>query len=93
MSDSVRGIAIVLSVLLWSPVAPGLLRGEVPAEKAILLYGAALVLALVGCSLIAGLLRAYAPAAEEAPAAEGEHQPAGTGEAEELRRRSEDALT
>lgn len=60
MSDTVRGVAILLSVLLWSPVAPSLLRGEVGAEKALLLYVAALLLALTGCTLLSGLLNAYA---------------------------------
>ena len=96
MSDSVRGIAIVLSVLLWSPVAPGLLHGEVSAEKAMLLYGAALALALTGCSLLAGLLRAYAPEPEpeEQAAAEPAPEPAApVSESDGPGRRAEDALT
>lgn len=69
MSDTVRGTALVLSVLLWSPTAPSLLRGEVPAEKALLLYAAALLLALAGCGLLAALVRAYTPVGGPEPTA------------------------
>lgn len=79
MSDTARGVALLLSVLLWSPVAPGLLRGQVAAEKALLLYVAALVLTLIGCSLLSSLLRAYTPE-PVADAADG-----SSGEAEQRR--------
>lgn len=60
MSDTARAVALVVSVLLWSPVAPGLLRGEVAAERALLLYAGACLLALTGCAVLSGLVRAYA---------------------------------
>jgi hypothetical protein len=72
MSDTARATALVLSVLLWSPVAPRLLRGEVAPERALLLYLGAWLLAMAGCALLCSLVRAYAPApADEAsPAAD-----------------------
>ena len=93
MSDSVRAVAILLSVLLWSPAAPGLLRGEVPAEKALLLYCGALVLAFGGCALLSGLVRAYAPEPDEPEPDEPEEAPAvgaPAGDAATAGRRADD---
>ena len=86
MSDATRGIALMLSVLLWLPVAPGLMRGELAAERALLVYAGALALALAGAWLLTTLIRAYASGADEAEAAE-------TAEDATPRRRAEDALT
>lgn len=61
MNDVTRAAALVLSVVLWAPVAPVLLRGDVSAEKAILLYLAAFALALGGCTALARMVAAYAP--------------------------------
>ncbi len=72
MSDTGRGLALLLSVLIWSPVAPPLLRGEIGADRALLLYAVAVVLVVTGWSLLGGLLRAYAE-----PPAEGELEATG----------------
>ena len=67
MSDVVRAVAPLLSVLLWSPVAPGLLSGAVPAERALLLYVAALLLCLGGCGLLSAIVRAYSLSTVDEP--------------------------
>lgn len=72
MSDTGRGLALLLSVLVWSPVAPPLLRGEVSPDRALLLYAVALVLVVTCWSLLGVLVRAYAE-----PPAEGELEPTG----------------
>lgn len=61
MSDTLRAVALLLSLLLWSPACAQLLRGEVSADRAGLLYAAALLLSLTGCGLIARIVCAYAP--------------------------------
>lgn len=78
MSDAVRAVALLLSVLLWSPVAPGLLTGAVAAERALLLYAGALLLCLAGCGLLSALVRAYTPVSDEPePETAGEAPVAG----------------
>lgn len=64
MTETSRGIALLLSVLLWVPVLPSFLRGGTSAEEALLLYAASLALSLVGCSSLTALLRAYTPVEE-----------------------------
>lgn len=71
MNEMSRGIAMLLSVLLWAPVLPSFLRGGTSAEEALLLYAASLALSFVGCSSLAALLRAYAPV-EDSGAVESE---------------------
>lgn len=72
MSDTGRALALLLSVLIWSPVAPPLLRGEIGADRALLLYAVAVMLVVTGWSLLGGLLRAYGESH-----AEGELEPTG----------------
>ena len=67
MNEMWRGIAMLLSVLLWVPVLPSFLRGGTPAEEALLLYAASLALSFVGCSSLAALLRAYTPVEDARP--------------------------
>lgn len=88
MTDAVRAVALLLSVLLWSPVAPGLVSGAVPAEKALLMYAASLLLCLLGCGLLSALVRAYTPVEEPAPPPAEPAQPADPAP----ERRAEDAL-
>ncbi len=67
MSDTLRAVALLLSLVMWSPVAMRLVRGEVAPDKAVVLYAAALLIALVGCALVAAVVRAYAPEDEPPP--------------------------
>ena len=72
MSDTGRALALLLSVLVWSPVLMPLLRGEVSPDRALLLYAGAVALVVTGWSVLGGLVRAYAE-----PPAEGELEPTG----------------
>ena len=83
MTDTLRAVALLLSLLMWSPAGAGLLRGEVSLEKALLTYAGAAALALAGCALLASLVRAYAPAVDA-------HEP-GDAEPGMPLRRAEDA--
>lgn len=69
MSETTRGVALLLSVLLWAPVVPSFVQGSTTAEEAILLYVAAFALAVGGCAALSALLRAYAPEPEPEPEA------------------------
>ena len=61
MSEKLRGFVVLLSVLLWLPVLPPLLEGQMRTDEAVLRYGGALLLAWGGVSLIAAIVRAYTP--------------------------------
>ena len=75
MTEQARGAALLVSVLLWAPVLPSFLRGGTSAEEALLLYAASLALSVVGCSLLAALVRAYTPVQEPVPVeVEEEHE-------------------
>ena len=103
MSEKVRGFVVLLSVLLWLPVLPPLLDGQMRTDEAVLRYGGALLLAWGGVSLIAAIVRAYTPEPPlEEKSAPPEKKPAAAapavddGESELLpdgtpRRRAEDA--
>ncbi|MEX2290970.1 MAG: hypothetical protein WD794_11685 [Mycobacteriales bacterium] len=86
MSEAVRGLVLLVSVLLWLPVLPPLLAGELSTAEAGLRYAAALLLAWGGGSLLSALVRNYArePVEEDAGSA-------GGTDGAEVRRRQEDA--
>lgn len=83
MSDAVRGLVILVSVLLCLPVLPPLLAGEMAASEAGLRYAGALLLAWGGAALLTALGRAYGAGQEQAPPAE---QDAGQAQAPSRRR-------
>jgi hypothetical protein len=69
MSEALRGFVLLLSVVLWLPCLLPLLEGEMTTAEAGLRYGAALLFAWGGSAAVAALLKAYAPEAEDEPAA------------------------
>lgn len=72
MSDAVRGLVILVSVLLCLPVLPPLLAGEMAASEAGLRYAGALLLAWGGAALLTALGRAYGAGHEQVPPADQE---------------------
>lgn len=96
MSDTLRAVALLLSVLLWSPVAPSLMSGQTGPEEAGLLYAAALCISLAGCGLMAALVRGYSPEPEPEPEQLPQLDVPAQGEGsaqEQERRRTENALS
>ena len=79
MSDTVRGLVLLASVLLWLPFLPSVLGGAMTLEQGLLRYAVALLLAWAGGSGLNGLVKGYT--AQTA---------ARDAEAADLRRRSED---
>lgn len=85
MSDAVRGLVILLSVLLFLPVLPPLLAGEMTTAEAGARYAGALLLAWGGAALLTALGSAYGAGQEQVPPAEQEG-----GQAPAPSRRSDD---
>lgn len=85
MSDAVRGLVILASVLLCLPVLPQLLAGELTTAEAGTRYAGALLLAWGGAALLAALVKAYGAGQEQVPP--GEQEP---GDAPAPSRRQDD---
>lgn len=60
MSETARGLVLLLSVLLWLPVLPPLLAGQVTTTGAALRYAGTLLLVCGGATALSALLRNYA---------------------------------
>ena len=86
MSETVRGLVLLTSVLLWLPFLPALLSGDLTLEQGLLRYGCALLLAWAGGSWLSGLVRGYA---EQGERRAGERAEAA---ATALRRRAQDRV-
>lgn len=99
MSDAVRGLMVLMSVVLWLPSLRPLIDGRLTIEEGVLRYVAALGISWAGCAGLTALVRSYTP--EETPADGAEPEPddrsreMGRGHAEEKPdhplRRTEDA--
>ena len=85
MSDTVRGLVLLASVLLWLPFLRPLLSGALTLEQGLVRYGCALLLAWAGGSWLSGLVRGYAEQGERLAAEQAE-------EAAALKRRAEDRV-
>ena len=89
MNETVRGLVLLFSVVLWLPFLRPTLNGSLPLEQGVLWYGVTLLLAWAGGAGLAALFRGYALQSEpsdETRRGEGaEHPQSG-----ELRRRAED---
>lgn len=72
MSETMRGLVLLVALLLWSPVLPGLVDGARGVGEAALLFAGALLLAWGGVAALNGLVRAYAP--QEEPGAQDRDQ-------------------
>lgn len=72
MNETSRGLVLLASLLLWMPVLPSLLAGQMTTAQAGLRYAGALLLAWGGGSALAALFRAYASDAEVASAGDVE---------------------
>ena len=83
MSETVRGVVLLASVLLWLPFLRPLLDGDLTLEQGLVRYGCALLLAWAGGSWLSGLVRGYTEQGERRAAAQA-------SEAAALRRRTED---
>jgi hypothetical protein len=70
MSDALRGLVLLVSVVLWLPVLRPVLSGEMTTAEGGVRYAGALILAWGGVSLLAAVVNGYSsPDAEEGPRA------------------------
>ena len=72
MSETVRGLVLLASVVLWLPFLPALLSGDLTLEQGLLRYGCALLLAWTAGSGLTALVRSYSAETERATAAEAQ---------------------
>jgi hypothetical protein len=84
MNDTVRGLVLLFSVLLWLPFLRPTLDGSLSLDEALLRYAGTLLLAWAGGAGLDALVRGYA--------AQGQRHAADEGGAsdEAPRRRAED---
>ncbi len=69
MNETVRGLVLLASVVLWLPFLPQLLSGGLTLEQGLVRYGCALLLAWAAGSGLTALVRSYS-AQSESPAAD-----------------------
>ena len=74
MNETVRGLVLLASVVLWLPFLGPLLSGDLTLEQGLVRYACALLLAWTAGSGLAGLIRSYSAqtdrrASEQADAA------------------------
>ena len=77
MNETVRGLVLLTSVLLWLPFLPQLLSGALTMEQGLVRYGCALLLAWTAGSGLTALVRSYSAQTEQRAADEaGQEQAA-----------------
>lgn len=68
MSDLLRGLVLLVSVVLWLPVLRPVLSGEMTTAEGAVRYAGALILAWGGVSLLSAVVNGYSsPDVDEAP--------------------------
>ncbi len=72
MSETVRGLVLLASVVLWLPFLPALLSGDLTLDQGLLRYGCALLLAGIAGSGLSALVRGYSAQTEQRTAEEAE---------------------
>ena len=65
MNETVRGLVLLTSVLLWLPFLPQLLSGALTMEQGLVRYACALLLAWTAGSGLSALVRSYAGQTEQ----------------------------
>lgn len=72
MNETVRGLVLLASVLLWLPFLQPLLSGGLTLEQGLIRYGAALLLAWAAGSGLTALVRTYSAQTQQRAAEEAE---------------------
>ena len=65
MTETVRGLVLLASVVLWLPFLPALLSGSLTVEQGLVRYGCALLLAWTAGSGLSALVRSYSAQTEQ----------------------------
>jgi hypothetical protein len=70
VSETVRGLVLLASVVLWLPFLRPLLSGDLTLEQGLVRYGCALLLAWTAGSWLTALVRGYTAQTEQRTAQE-----------------------
>ena len=65
MNETVRGLVLLASVVLWLPFLQQLLSGDLTLEQGLVRYGCALLLAWTAGSGLTALVRGYSAQTEQ----------------------------
>ncbi len=65
MSETVRGLVLLASLVLWLPFLPPLLSGDLTLAQGLARYGCALLLAWTAGSGLTALVRSYSAQTEQ----------------------------
>jgi hypothetical protein len=84
VNETVRGLVLLASVVLWLPFLQPLLTGDLTLEQGLVRYGCALLLAWTAGSGLTALVRAYSAQTDARAAEEVEREQAAQ------RRRAQD---
>ena len=76
MNETVRGLVLLASVLLWLPFLQPLLSGRLTLEQGLVRYGCALLFAWAAGSGLTALVRSYSAQTEARAAAAREQEEA-----------------
>lgn len=76
MNETVRGLVLLASVLLWLPFLQPLLSGRLTVEQGLVRYGCALLFAWAAGSGLTALVRSYSAQTEARAAAQREQEEA-----------------
>ena len=77
MNETVRGLVLLASVVLWLPFLPALLSGDLTLEQGLVRYGCALLLAWTAGSGLTALVRSYSAQAERRTSEDAERESTG----------------
>lgn len=83
MNETVRGLVLLASVVLWLPFLPQVLSGGLTLEQGLVRYACALLLAWAAGSGLTALVRSYSAESEQRSAQAAEQAAA-------LQRRADD---
>ena len=72
MNETVRGLVLLASVVLWLPFLPPLLSGDLTLAQGLVRYACALLLAWTAGSGLSALVRTYSAQSEQRAAQEAE---------------------
>lgn len=90
MNETVRGLVLLASVVLWLPFLRPVLDGDLTVEQGLLRYAGTLLLAWTGGAGLSALIRGYAAQVGQRAAYEHEAAQQASQHEAELRRRTED---
>ena len=88
MNETVRGLVLLVSVVLWLPFLRPVLDGSLTVEQGLLRYAGTLLLAWAGGAGLSALVRGYATQGEQRA-----EQTEARGQAADERRRADDLTT